>query len=110
VPQRHLVEGDRKTYVRIDAVLPRLGFVQAEVTFRRRRDGLALTVEFSCPSSDGRPAGRVFRPAAVENPSGKHKVGGRLSALALDAATLLTTDVAVLDQHVTLSGGKEGDA
>lgn len=102
-----LVEGDTETYERIEAVLKRLDFQAGDVSFRwHRQSGLKLTVEFFCPAGEGRPAGRAFRPQAVANPTGKHNLGGRLSALALDAGNLLTTDVEIVGQHVDLPDGK----
>jgi len=102
-----LVEGDTETYERMEAVLKNRGFVAGEVTFRwHRRDGLALTVEFFCPAGDDRPAGRTFRPGAADNPTGKHNFGGRLSALALEAGALLTSDVEEIAQHVELPGDR----
>jgi len=102
-----LVEGDTETYERMETVLKNRRFVEGDVTFRwHRREGLALTVEFFCPASDNRPAGRVFRPGAAENPTGKFNFGGRLSALALEAGALLTSDVEEITQHVELPGGR----
>jgi len=102
-----LVEGDTETYERMETVLRQRGFEEGDVTFRwHRRDGLALTVEFFCPAGDDRPAGRVFRPVAAENPTGKHNLGGRLSALALEAGALLTSDVEEITQRVELPAGR----
>ena len=82
-----MVEGETETYERMETVLKARGFVEGDVTFRwHRRAGLALTVEFFCPAGENRPAGRVFRPSAAQNPTGKHNFGGHcppwLSALA----------------------------
>jgi hypothetical protein len=102
-----LVEGDTDTYERMEAVLKRLGFEEGDATFRwHRRTGLPLTVEFFCPAHESRPAGRAFRPAAADNPTGKHNFGGHLSALALEAGELLTTDVEVITREVTLPDKK----
>lgn len=102
-----LVEGATDTYERIEAVLKRLGFAETDASFRwRRSGGLPLTIEFFCPAADTRPAGRAFRPSASDNPTGKHNFGGRLSALALDAGDLLTTDVEVVRRAVNLPGNK----
>jgi len=102
-----LVEGATDTYERIETVLKRLGFAETDTSFRwRRSDGLPLTIEFFCPADDTRPAGRAFRPSASDNPTGKHNLGGRLSALALDAGALLTTDVEVVRREVNLPGNK----
>jgi len=43
---------------------------------------------------------------AAENPTGKHNMGGRLSALALDAGDILTTDAEVVHREVTLPDNK----
>lgn len=84
-----------------------VALVEGDVSFRwTRQSGLALTVEFFCPAGEGRPAGRVFRPLAAENPTAKANFGGRLTALALDAGGLLTTDVELITRHVTLPDGK----
>jgi hypothetical protein len=102
-----LVEGDTETYERLEAVLKGLGFEEGDASFRwHRRSGLPLTVEFFCPASDDRPAGRAFRPAAADNPTGKHNLGGRLSALALQAGDVLTTDVEIITRTVSLPDGK----
>lgn len=102
-----LVEGATETYERIETVLKRLGFEEGNATFRwQRRSGLALTIEFFCPANESRPAGRAFRPAATANPIGKHNLGGRLSALALDAGEILTTDVEVVRREVALPRNK----
>jgi hypothetical protein len=102
-----LVEGDTEMYERIEVVLKRLRFEEGDVSFRwHRKTGPALTVEFFCPAGDERPAGRTFRPKATENPTGKFNFGGRLSALALNAGALLTTDVEVITRRVTLPDNK----
>ncbi len=81
-----LIEGDTGTYDRIETVLKRLGFVEGDATFRWvRREGMPMTVEFFCPSGPGRPAGRMWRPKASDNPTGKQNLGGNLSALSLSA-------------------------
>lgn len=102
-----LVEGETDTYERIEIVLKRLDFEEGDASFRwQRRTGPALTIEFFCPANESRPAGRAFRPAAADNPVGKHNLGGRLSALALDAGEILTTDVEVVRREVVLPGNK----
>lgn len=102
-----LIEGATETYERIETVLKRLDFEEGDVSFRwQRRTGLALTVEFFCPANESRPAGRAFRPAARDNPVGKHNLGGHLSALALDAGEILTTDVEVVRREVVLPRNK----
>ena len=102
-----LVEGDTEAYERIETVLKALGFQEGDASFRwQRHGGIGLTVEFFCPAGDQRPAGRVFRPALADNPTGKHNFGGRLSALALDAGELLTTDVEVIHRSIVLPQNK----
>jgi hypothetical protein len=102
-----LVEGDTEAYVRIETTLKQLGFQEGDTSFRwHRRTGTNLTVEFFCPASEHRPAGRVFRPSQAENPTGKHNLGGHLSALALDAGQLLTTDVEIIHRTFVLPQDK----
>lgn len=102
-----LIEGATDTYERVETVLKRLGFEEADASFRwRRHGGIPLTIEFFCPADQTRPAGRAFRPSASDNPTGKHNLGGRLSALALDAGDLLTTDVETVRREVSLPGHK----
>ena len=102
-----LVEGDTEAYERIETVLKGLGFEEGDVSFRwQRREGIGLSVEFFCPAGEQRPSGRVFRPTLADNPTGKHNFGGRLSALALDAGELLTTDVEVLRRSIVLPQNK----
>ncbi len=102
-----LVEGDTAAYERIETVLKGLGFEEGDVSFRwLRYDGVGLMVEFFCPAGKQRPPGRVFRPSQSANPTGKHKLGGRLSALALEAGELLTTDVEVISRIFDLPRNK----
>jgi hypothetical protein len=102
-----LVEGDTEAYERIETVLKRLDFQIGDDSFRwRRRDGIGLTVEFFCPASPEREAGRAFRPTQATNPTGKHNFGSRLSALALDAGDLLTTDVEIISREFVLPRDK----
>lgn len=98
-----LVEGNTEAYERIETVLKRLGFQEGDVSFRwQRRDGIGLTVEFFCPAGEQRPPGRAFRPTQADNPTGKHNFGGRLSALALQAGELLTTDIEIINRTFVL--------
>lgn len=102
-----LIEGDTGTYERIETVLKELGFKEGDTSFRWvRRTGLPMTVEFFCPSGPDRPAGRMWRPKAAENPTGKQNLGGRLSALALEAGAILTEDVEIVEREVTLPDQK----
>jgi hypothetical protein len=101
-----LVEGTTGMYERIESVLKRLGFTEADASFRwRRRTDLPLTIEFFCPADASRPAGHTYRPTRADNPTGKHNFGGRLSALALEAGEILTTDVEIVRRRVTLPDG-----
>lgn len=104
-----LVDGDTAEYVRIEAELRRLGFQEGEATFRWIRNkttGLPLTIEFFCPTAEGRPAGRTYRPPAATNPTAKHNLGGKLSAMTLEAGELLTTDVEIITRTVALPDNK----
>lgn len=104
-----LVDGDTAEYQRIETELKRLGFQEGDATFRWIRDrntGLPLTIEFFCPAAEGRPAGRTFRPPAATNPRAKYNLGGKLSALALEAGELLTTDVEIITRTVALPDNK----
>jgi len=102
-----LVEGDTEEYERLEAVLRSLDFQMSEVSFRWiRTSGLRIVVEFFCPAQEGRPAGRTFRPQSNESPRAKHNLGGRLSALALNAGALLVTDVEHVSRRVVLPDGK----
>ncbi len=94
-------------YERMESVLRRLDFEEGDASFRwHRPKGQALTVEFFCPASEKRPAGRAFRPKAAENPTGKFNLGGKLAALALDAGSLLTTDLEIVTRPVALPNNK----
>jgi hypothetical protein len=102
-----LVEGDTEAYERIETILKKLGFREGDVSFRwRRKDGIGLTVEFFCPADPQRAAGRAFRPTQADNPTGKHNFGGRLSALALEAGDLLTTDIEIINRNFVLPRDK----
>ena len=103
-----LIEGDTlETYERIETVLKRLGFRQGDTSFRWQREtGLKVTVEFFCPAGKDRPAGQMFRPKSADFPIGKHNLGSNLSALALDAGNLLTSDTETISRTVTLPDNK----
>jgi len=101
-----IVEGDTAEYERIEVALGKGGYESTTETFRwRQRDRMHLTVEFFCPSGDGRPPGRAFRPKHADNPVAKQNLGSRLSALALDAGRVLDEDVVVVDREVVLPDG-----
>lgn len=102
-----LVEGETAEYERLEKVLSDLGFEEGDASFRwLRRTGLRIVVEFFCPADEGRPAGRAFRPLAADSRVAKHNLGGRLSALALDAGRLLVADVERVVRRVALPAGK----
>lgn len=102
-----LVKGETEEYERLEAVLKSLDFEVSDVSFRWiRRSGLKIVVEFFCPAAENRPAGRAFRPNSQDNPVAKKNLGGRLSALALDAGELLATDIEHVTRKVVLPDGK----
>lgn len=102
-----LVEGDTGVYERIEMILKKLDFEERDVSFRwQRRKGIRLTVEFFCPVGGGRTAGRAFRPTQANNPVGKHNLGSRLTAIALEAGELLTTDVESIRREIELPRNK----
>lgn len=102
-----LVDGDTGTYQRIERVLKELGFDESDTSFRwRRSEGLHIAVEFFCPAGEDRPAGRVFRPKVNDNDTAKHNMGGKLSALALEAGELLTRDFEEVTVKVDLPDDK----
>lgn len=102
-----LVEGDTEAYERIETTLKKLDFREGDVSFRwQRKDGIGLTVEFFCPAGPKRVAGRAFRPTQADNPTGKHNFGSRLSALALNAGDLLTTDFEIINRNFVLPRDK----
>lgn len=98
-----IVEGNTEEYDRIEDSLNRAGYDSTDVSFRwKQRDRLGLTVEFFCPSGDGRPAGKMFRPKQANNPKAKRNLGSSLSALALDAGGILSEDVIDVKREVVL--------
>ncbi|PSL38144.1 hypothetical protein CLV49_1758 [Labedella gwakjiensis] len=102
-----LIDGRTEEYERLETVLRRLDFEPADSSFRWVRAKYPrITLEFFCPAADGRPAGQMHRPKALTNPTGKHNLGGQLSALALDAGALMTTDVEVVARTIELPRGK----
>jgi hypothetical protein len=102
-----LVEGETEEYERLEAVLRSLDFEISDVSFRWiRRSGLKIVVEFFCSAAEDRPAGRAFRPNLQDNPVAKQNLGGRLSALALNAGELLATDLEHVTRQVVLPDGK----
>lgn len=101
-----LVEGDVGNYERLERSLRRAGFEMARednqpVTWRwiGGRD-VRVTVEFFCPATPDRPAGRLFRPGGV--------VGSRISAMALESGLLIDEDWVEREVEIELprSGGR----
>jgi hypothetical protein len=104
-----LIDGDTAEYDRIEACLLGAGFQSTGDSFRWRQcGGLGLVVEFFCPVTPDVPAGQRFRPKMTDNPRAKHNMGGRLSALALDAGALLSSDTVTVLREVALpnDGGR----
>lgn len=102
-----LIEGDTAQYERLENTLKRLGFKTEDDSFRWIRSRAPrITLEFFCPSGPNRPAGRSYRPSKEHSPTAKHNLGGRLSALCLDAGDLLNSDVEVIKRNVMLPDGK----
>jgi len=104
-----LIDGDTAEYDRIETCLRSAGFQPTKKSFRwRQSSGLRLVVEFFCPTTDQCPAGRLYRPRQVENPTAKHNMGGNLTAVALDAGELLSTDTVTVSREVILpnDGGR----
>ncbi|ROQ57121.1 hypothetical protein EDF36_2645 [Rathayibacter sp. PhB152] len=101
------VDGETEQYDRLEQVLLDRGFSSAEASFRWVRESEPrITLEFFCPAGADRPAGRVYRPRKSENPTAKHNMGGRLSALALDAGELLVGDTESVLRRVELPSGR----
>jgi hypothetical protein len=98
-----IVEGDTAEYERIETALRRAGYEETEDTFRwRQTSRLRLAVEFFCPAASDRPAGRIFRPKAADNPTAKQNFGPRLGAISLDAGSAIGEDVVVVTREVDL--------
>lgn len=102
-----LVEGDTAEYQRLEKTLKDLGFRTDDASFRWVRDRAPkITLEFFCPSGPNRPPGKVYRPSNAENPVAKHNMGGKLTALSLEAGKLLNSDVEIIEQNVMLPEDK----
>ncbi len=95
-----LVDGDTAEYERIETALTKAGYQPTDASFRWHRRG--VQVEFFCPAGPNRPAGRAFRPKAADNPTAKHNMGPKLTALALDAGDLISLDTLTVTRQVTL--------
>src|SRR5438105_14411473 len=83
-----IVEGETAEYERIENALKQAGFQPEESWRWRGGPNGRVTVEFFCPAGPGREAGKLFRPKQRDNPTAKHNLGAKLSAVALDAGTL----------------------
>ena len=98
-----IVDGDTAEYERIEVSLSKAGYAPTDTSFRwKRSTGLQLDVEFFCPSGPERPAGRMFRPNALENPTAKHNWGSKLAAIALDFGAVISADARVIEREVRL--------
>lgn len=96
-----LLEDGAEGYDRMETMLRQNGFTSSDVTFRWLHS-TGTEVEFFCPAGDGRAAGRLYRPRPGR---GRQTMGGRLSALALDAGQLLTGERRHVTRTVSLPGG-----
>jgi hypothetical protein len=99
-----LIDGEVGAYERLEKSLRAAKFDMARdengasISWRwRGGTGGALTVEFFCATGPGRPAGRLFRPGGV--------VGGKLSALAIEAGRLIDRDARECEVEVDLPDG-----
>lgn len=93
-----LVEDGAQGYARMETQLQAAGFKVSSCTFRWVHPS-GTEIEFFCPAGEGRPAGRMHRPKAGP---GRQTLGGHLTALALDAGELLTTDRRIQRRTVSL--------
>lgn len=100
-----LIEGDTGEYERIEQSLRNAGYEPTAQSFRWRRKDRGLDVEFFCPASPERPAGQLHRPKRDENPRAKQNLGTNLSAMALDAGTVVGEDVVEIEREVELPDG-----
>lgn len=96
-----LIKDGAQGYERMETQLRRAGFEPGSSTFKWLHPS-GTEVEFFCPAGEGRPAGRMHRPQAGP---GKQTLGGRLTALALDAGELLTADRRIERRTVPLPDG-----
>ena len=96
-----LIEDGAQGYERMETQLRRAGFHPGSSTFKWLHPS-GTEIEFFCPAGEDRPAGRMHRPQAGP---GKHTLGGRLTALALDAGELLTADRRIERRTVSLPDG-----
>jgi hypothetical protein len=100
-----ITEGETAEYERIEQGLKQAGFEPQESWRWRGGPEGRLLVEFFCPAGPGREPGKLFRPKHLDNPMAKHNLGSSLSALALEAGSLISADVQVIRREVNLPGG-----
>jgi hypothetical protein len=102
-----LVEGDTAEYERIETALRTAGYEPEGSTYCwRKQTGLRSKVEFFCPADENRQPGDLFRPKASEDPTAKHNMGSRLSAMALEAGSAISADVVEVIKDVDLPAGE----
>lgn len=96
-----LLEDGARGYERLETQLRRNDFSPSDRSFRWIHPS-GTEVEFFCPAGGDRAAGRMFRPPPGP---GRQTLGGKLTALALDAGELLTADRRVIRRRVALPDG-----
>lgn len=96
-----LLEDGAEGYERMETKLRQNGFDPSDVSFRWLHPS-GTEIEFFCPAGDGRAAGRTYRP---QQGRGRQTMGGRLTALALDAGELLTAERRLVTRTVPLPEG-----
>lgn len=96
-----LLEEGAEGYERMETKLRQNGFESSDVSFRWLHPS-GTEVEFFCPAGGGRAAGRLYRPQPGRV---RQTMGGRLTALALDAGQLLTDERRLITRTVPLPGG-----
>ena len=102
-----LVEGDTAEYERIESALKGADYEPEGSTYCwRKKTGLRPKVEFFCPADEDRRPGDLFRPKASEDPTAKHNMGSRLSAMALEAGSAISADVVDVTKDVDLPDGE----
>lgn len=102
-----LVEGDTAEYERLETALKNADYEPEGSTYCwRKKTGTRTKVEFFCPADEKRRPGDLFRPKATEDPTAKHNLGPKLSAMALEAGTAISADVVEVTRDVDLPDGK----
>lgn len=96
-----LIEEGVDGYERMETQLRTAGFKPGDSTFKWLHPS-GTEVEFFCPVGEGRTAGRMYRPPAGR---GRQSLGGKLTALALDAGELLTAERQIVRRTVSLPDG-----